>query len=338
MEGDTVSGSACTDPTPARDPSLDVHTVPIAELEPADSPRLSGEDTEHIRRLTEVEAPLPPILVHRSAMRVIDGMHRLRAAALTGRRAIDVVFFDGTEEDAFIRAVEENTAHGLPLSLADRRAAAARIVVSHPHLSDRIIAARTGLSAGTIGSIRRSTGQASQSNERIGADGRRRSLDGAEGRRLAAAAIAARPDAPLREIAKAAGIAVSTAHDVRTRLLRGQDPIPKKYTSAAKPAQPPATPARPNARPRRGTEVPDRAILLQRLMKDPSLRQTDPGRELLRLLNSRTISAEESTELLNAVPAHCREVVAEVARLCAETWHQFAEELERRPVTGPDAA
>jgi ParB-like chromosome segregation protein Spo0J len=315
--------------------------VAVTDLRPADSPRLYGEDQEHIRRLTETETAWPPILVHRSAMRVIDGMHRLRAAMLRGQQDIEVTFFDGSEQDAFIRAVEENTSHGLPLSMADRRSAATRIVASHPHLSDRVIATRTGISARTVGSIRRSTAEDTQSNERIGADGRRRSLDVAEGRRLAAEAIAAQPDAPLREIAKTAGIAVSTAHDVRTRIRRGQDPVPEKYTAAiSSPAEPgtiieptggPARGARLNGRrPRRG-QPRDRTILVQRLMKDPSLRHTNPGRALLRLLNSRTITAEESAELLDAVPAHCSMVVAEVARQCAIAWYQIAEELERRP-------
>ena len=41
-------------------------------------------------------------------MRVIDGMHRLRAAILNGRSSIEVEFFDGSDEEAFIRAVEQN--------------------------------------------------------------------------------------------------------------------------------------------------------------------------------------------------------------------------------------
>src|SRR5579863_10113036 len=112
-----------------------VVAVPVLSLRPADSPRLNGEDKAHIARLTETETPLPPILVDRRTMRVIDGMHRLMAASLQGRETIDVVFFDGCETDVFLRAVQENIAHGLPLSQADRRAAAQRIVNSHPHMS-----------------------------------------------------------------------------------------------------------------------------------------------------------------------------------------------------------
>src|ERR1700741_4024647 len=44
--------------------------VPIETLTPADSPRLHGEDPDHIRLLAEATSPLPPILVRRSTMRV----------------------------------------------------------------------------------------------------------------------------------------------------------------------------------------------------------------------------------------------------------------------------
>src|SRR5262245_43617336 len=71
--------------------------VPLRQLLPADSPRLVGEDAKHIRVLAESEAVLPPILVHRATMRVVDGMHRVGAARLRGREAIEVRFFDGSE-------------------------------------------------------------------------------------------------------------------------------------------------------------------------------------------------------------------------------------------------
>ena len=71
--------------------------LPIEELLPADSPRLEGEDLEHIRSLAELTDELPPILVHRQTMRVIDGMHRMKAAMLRGERTIEATFYDGNE-------------------------------------------------------------------------------------------------------------------------------------------------------------------------------------------------------------------------------------------------
>src|SRR5262249_14449183 len=139
-----------------------------------------------IRMLAEVHEDTPPIVVHRKTMRVIDGMHRLRAAVLRGADTIAVRFFDGSEQDAFVLAVELNHAHGLPLSQADRGAAAARIVRSHPHWSDRMIASRTGLSAKTVGGIRaRASVEIPQSHARIGRDGRVRPVTTADARRQA---------------------------------------------------------------------------------------------------------------------------------------------------------
>src|ERR1700689_3893888 len=105
-------------------------------------------------------------------MRVIDGMHRLRAASLQARQTIDVIFFDGSEADVFLHAVQENIAHGLPLSQADRRAAAERIVASHPQMSDRAIGHSVGLAVKTVAAIRkRSSEEVPQSDARVGRDG-----------------------------------------------------------------------------------------------------------------------------------------------------------------------
>src|SRR5262245_17675514 len=106
-------------------------TVPIRSLVPSQSLRINGEHKDHVRTLAETDDKLPPIVVHRTTMQVIDGMHRLRAAVLRGREHIDVEFFEGDEEDAFVLAVKLNARHGLPLSPADRAAAVVRIINSH---------------------------------------------------------------------------------------------------------------------------------------------------------------------------------------------------------------
>ena len=142
----------------ARDRIGTVVSIPVLALRPADSPRLNGEDKAHIARLAETETSLPPILVDKRTMRVIDGMHRLMAASLQGRETIEVIFFEGSDADVFLRAVQENIAHGLPLSQADRRAAAERIIASHPHLSDRAIGHSVGLASKTVAAIRKRSG------------------------------------------------------------------------------------------------------------------------------------------------------------------------------------
>jgi len=140
-------------------PVVDVEVSVLTAAQPADrlsrmSPRIHEENAEHVELLVAAGTAVPPIIVHRPTMRVIDGLHRLRAAQRCGRRTIGVRFFDGDEAAAFVLAVTANAGHGLPLSLADRKRAAARIVGCYPRWSDRKIASITGLAPGTVAGIR----------------------------------------------------------------------------------------------------------------------------------------------------------------------------------------
>lgn len=303
--------------------------IPISSILPADSPRLDGECAAHIRLLIESDVQFPPIVVHRATMRVIDGMHRLRAATWRGDKSIDVRFFDGAAEDVFVVAVEMNVRHGLPLSLSDRKAAAARIVAEHPELSDRAISPITGLSARSVRAVR---DQLTDSNERVplrvGRDGRVRPLSSAGGRELAAALLLEKPDASLREIARAAGLAPSTVMDVRDRLRCGQDPVPssqRRTKKAAGRAQKEAASDAPRAVITQGS-VAD-AAALQRLRKDPSLRFNEMGRLLLNWLSSQP-ERENWQALLNSIPPHCAESVLQVAQANARAWEEFTEQLK----------
>ena len=219
----SAEGRAYTD---ASSRTSEPELVEIAQLVPDGSPRSDGEDHAHVERLLEAEWPLPPILVHRPTMRIIDGFHRVRAAKRKGFQEIQTIFLDGSLESAFIVAVEANVTHGLPLSMGDRRAAAARILQTHSDWSDRAIAASTGLSAKTVSAIRCANAENPQSNKRVGRDGRVRPLNARVGRQHAAQLLASRPNASLREIAKAAGISPGTVRDVRERLTRGEDVVP----------------------------------------------------------------------------------------------------------------
>ncbi|MEU6221984.1 transcriptional regulator [Streptomyces sp. NPDC047022] len=300
-------------------------TIEISKLVPGESPRTGGRDEEHIARLAGLDVTLPPILVDRRTLRVIDGMHRLLAAVAKGQRTVEVQFFDGSAEDAFLKAVEANVAHGLPLSLADRRAAAVRIVASHPHLSDRAIARSTGLGAKAVATVRRQSTEASaQVGARVGRDGKLRPLNSAEGRRRAAELLAERPESSLREIARLAGISPATVSDVRRRLTKGESPLPATNDSSAGDVPPPRE--RTNVRQMRPMPS-DPTAVLAKLVRDPSLRQKEDGRQLLRLLQQNAIGTEEWSELTAVVPAHCGSLVVDLARQCAETWLEFAQEL-----------
>lgn len=289
--------------------------VDITVLQPADSPRLGGCSDEFVRALASSDASIAPIVVHRSTMRVVDGTHRLRAAVLRGCRAVEVEFVDGSSEDAFVRAVELNLA---TLSTADREAAARRVLRSHPERSDRAIAVSTGLAAKSVGVLRRAVGGRAAS--RIGRDGKVRPVNSAAGRRLAGQLIEARPDASLRDIARVAGVSPGTVRDVRRRLSQGLDPVPERMRAAER-----ADVEIPAER----TEVRAPDVTLPILRRDPSLRFNENGRLLLRWLEAHAVSSGEWDVVVSSVPSHCRELVAEMARGCAEVWAEMAEALER---------
>jgi hypothetical protein len=294
-----------------------VELVEVASLLPAFSPRIDGEDDEHIRMLAGVGTELPPILVHRPTMRVIDGMHRLGAAKMRGDAMIKVQFFDRSEREAFVLSVKMNITHGRPLSLADRTRAAERIIEAYPHWSDRAIAASAGLSARSVADIRVRTGSAvgDEITARVGRDGKVRPLDHLGGRLRALQAFKERPDASLRAIAKIAGVSPATALDVRNRMNRGEEPA--------------SAPARPVRRDHHDESKRDVLVLLKGLTNDPSLRFSESGRDLLRWMHSRSVADGEWRPHVSDVPPHCAYIVATIARQVAGQWLELAGEVEQ---------
>jgi ParB-like chromosome segregation protein Spo0J len=312
--------------------------ISVDDLRPADSPRLQGEDLEHIRSLAELHDQLPPILVHRQTMRVIDGMHRLKAAILRDERTIEATFYDGDDFQAFVMAVRANVGHGLPLSLQDRKAAAARIVRSNPHWSDRGIAEVSGLSAKTVGAIRSDAVESlPEDHHRMGRDGRVRPLSTVDGRRLASELITLYPESSSRDIARKAGISPSTVRDVRDRLRRGEDPVPTRRHAGSRNER--------TTRERRLHELiraeQSQAFdggdeILKNLSRDPSIRMNEQGRAILRWLHSqRQQIRRDWSQLANRVPDHCKCLVADLACSIAESWLELAMELRRQGTFRP---
>lgn len=280
--------------------------------------------------LAESDAELPPIIVHRPTMRVIDGMHRLQAASLRGQEKIAVWFFSGDERDTFVLAVRANVNHGLPLSLADRIVASSRIMSSHPEWSDRAIAATTGLAHQTVGEIRRrATGENDRLHARVGRDGRVRPVSTAAGRILAGELMKRDPTLSLRQVAKAAGISPGTARDVRNRMRRGENPVPLRQRRASEHGREQQRGTGGDQELARHMEDEDVASVLLALRKDPSLRFSEKGRALLRLLDVHAAFVERSRIFAEAVPPHCAHLVADVAQQYAATWQRFAEDIRR---------
>ncbi len=322
-----------------RQETINSVVVDVESLIPGDSPRISGEDLEYARTLAELDQKLPPILVHRKTGKVIDGMHRLRAARLRGDSTIEVTFYDGEQESAFVHAVEANIKHGMPLTKADREAAAEKIIRFFPHWSDRSISKIAGLSAKKISSIRSTVSPDSGGSAavRIGKDGRARPLDSSAGRLRAAELFSENPDASLNEIARSSGIAVGTARDVRERLRHGEDPIPKAYSKTAS-----ADARKDGLRQEQhlaGALAVTAAALepkgasvsaLQALERDPSLRLSIAGRRILRLIGATYSMSAQLNGVVDFLPSHCSIVMADLARTCAGTWQSLASELEKR--------
>jgi ParB-like chromosome segregation protein Spo0J len=322
---------------PARPYALSASSVrvPVDALILEGSPRLEGENVAHTRVLAEVPDRLPPIFVHRPTMQVIDGVHRVQAARRRGETMIDVIFFEGDLDDAFVHAVRANITHGLPLSMADRQAAAERIIASHPQWSDRAVAVSVGLAPATIGGIRaRVTGGGRRATERLGQDGRVRPLDVSDGRRRAAAVIAERPQASLREVAREAGVSVGTAHDVRKRINSGKDPVPagsgrRRRRITAPDGGDRSTGAGATAvRHAYGGRSP--SAILAGLRQDPSVRYSERGREIIRRLSACLVEVDEWQQVADDLPEHCAHPLYELARAYADRWLRISKQLQAR--------
>jgi ParB-like chromosome segregation protein Spo0J len=305
--------------------SLPVENVQLALIRHSFSPRKSKANEHHVAVLAQSPLPLPPIVIHRASMRVIDGVHRLRATELRGGTAIAARFFDGDDAQAFALAVLLNVTHGLPLTLAERKAAAQRVLGSCPHWSDRSIALIAGVSNKTVGKLRGgATEEVSHLGPRLGRDGKMRPVSAATGRRRAAEFLSMNPCASLREIARAAGVSVNTARDVRRRIDNGENPLPDNL---AKTVGQHSDHDVPRAGARVGPEGHGND-LLQRLRNDPAVRSSERGRALLRLLSTAVLAISACNEFAGVVPNHCSGTIAEIARKNARAWQDVADKFD----------
>jgi ParB-like chromosome segregation protein Spo0J len=298
---------------------LPTTSVPIDELRDGECLRAGGVNQAHVKLLMEYDGELPPILVQRSTMRVIDGMHRLHAARAKGATMIKVQFVDVNESTAFLYGVAANIAHGLPLSLSDRKAAARRLMLMFPEWSDRALGRACGLAGKTVATLRANgvDGESRTPSHRIGLDGRSRPVDTTVARGLARKMLEARPDAPLREIAKAAGLSPGTVRRVRERMNRptseDQNDPPLRSVPRPVPAQ----------------TQPDPDQILDNLRRDPSIRYRDKGRDLLRLLHRQPVLTV-APEIIDDIPPHCIPSIVCLTRIYAQEWLTLAGMLESR--------
>lgn len=332
---------------PARD-------FPVEALSPGVHLRQGGTSATHVQLLIDAvgNSELPPILVQEDGRRVIDGLHRLEAAKVRGDRTIKGRLLDCTDSEALVLAMKANSSHGLPLSKADRVAGAQRVLAAHPDWSDRAVAAITGLSAKTIASLRRRTGDGAvhADGKRLGRDGRRRPVNAGEARNRAAEYINAHPNAPLRQVARETDVSLGTVHAVSARLRRGFGPERGGHRApAAPPPAPPAphpaaavtgtltaVPAVDGARPRRRNHTDAPLIwagVAAKVANDPAVRYTEDGKEFLRWMALHATDPAGWREFVNTIPAHWLSVLAPIADSVSKEWSLFAERLKTKQET-----
>ncbi len=191
----------------------------ISELRVGEGIRSGGLDERHVELLMECVDTWPPIVVWGEDLVVVDGCHRVEAARRLGHQNVVGLRFLGSPEEAFIEAIRRNVSHGLPLSVADRRRAARRVLLRNPNWSDRRIASLCGLSDKTVGRIRRvgSLGIVPV-DRRVGRDGKVRPVQPGEVRDRVRQALEENPAGSLRAIAAVAGASPETVRSVRARL------------------------------------------------------------------------------------------------------------------------
>ncbi|MGH3158012.1 MAG: ParB/RepB/Spo0J family partition protein [Streptosporangiaceae bacterium] len=326
--------------------NLPARDVPVMELSPGVYLRQSGTSSTHVQVLIDAagSSALPPILVQEDGWRVIDGLHRLQAAKLRGDALIRARFLDCTDSEALVLGMKANSAHGLPLSKADRVCGAKRVLTAHPDWSDRVIADISGLSANTIGSLRgRTAGTELPGGKRLGRDGRRRPVTSVEGRRRAAEYIGTHPDAPLRQVAKETDVSLGTVHDVSARLRRGISPEQNGHRVragrlAAHPANGSASsvtaaPGADGAAPRRKNHTDETLTwtgVAAKVANDPAIRYTEGGKEFLRWMALHATDPEGWRECVDAIPPHWLGVMVPIADTISKEWNQFAERLRSK--------
>ncbi|MFH8612588.1 ParB/RepB/Spo0J family partition protein [Streptomyces sp. NPDC018029] len=325
--------------------------LPVHALSPGLHLRQGGINAAYLQLLVEASgrSQLPPVLVQKDGWRIIDGLHRLEAAKLCGDHSIKARLIDCSDAEALVIAMKANSAHGLPLSKADRIGGAERVLRAHPEWSDRAIASVTGLSAKTIAALRERSALATPpGGQRLGLDGKLRSVTAGEGRRRAAAYIHAHPDATLREVARETEVSLGTVHDVSARLRRGVSPERNGLrgtgarltlhpadraveTPAAGHAQAPAAEDPP---PRRtgapADEPPVWETVAAKVANDPCIRYTAGGKEFLQWMAQHAGDPDGWRELVGAVPPHWVGVIAPIAESVSKEWSLFAERLRGR--------
>jgi ParB-like chromosome segregation protein Spo0J len=308
----------------------EVEEFPISELRVGEGVRSGGLDERHVELLMESVDSWPPIVVWGDDPVVVDGCHRVEAARRLGRYSVIAIRFLGSPEEAFIEAVRRNVNHGLPLSVADRRRAARRVLSRNPEWSDRRIASLCGLSDKTVGRLRRvATGGIVAVDRRVGRDGKVRPVQSGQVRDRVRQALAANPGGSLRAIAAVAGASPETVRSVRASLLTGDDRSRRdgQPPLQLRPSQVPALSVLPALAPPDGAE--ESTAESHDWLADPALNSCGDGGDFARWFAASNVTDEWHNFIWTVPLGRAYEVVDE-ARRRAAAWNSFASLLECR--------
>ena len=135
------------------------HELPIRVLNACQIRRKNADPAtvaKYTELLTESEPPNIIIILDGSGRHFIaDGHNRTAAALSAGRDTIKADVYSGTSSDARIIGLESNQ-HGLPLSLAEKKAALDELLDADGHgFTDSALARLTGLDRHTVERRRR---------------------------------------------------------------------------------------------------------------------------------------------------------------------------------------
>ncbi len=70
--------------------------------------------------------------------------------------------------------------------------------------------------------------------------------------------------------------------------------------------------------------------MVEMLVRDPSLRGSEGGKAMLRLLHVNAVAARQVQDIAAGVPPHCVAIVLQLASQYAKMWQDFARELNGR--------
>lgn len=316
------------DEYPASEREELVIALPLDCLRKGPSPRRGSVRAEQVEALLATPSTWPPILVHRPSMAVIDGHHRLAAAKRLGLTSISAVYFDGNSEMAELEAIRRNVTHGMPLTLAERRSAASRILKRYPGWSDSKVAEICGVSSKTVGRLRSQVvgGSNLPTEWRVGRDGKRHPARSGAARDRVLKLLADQPSLTVRDVAETTGVSEQTVRSVRKRLEeqdldadRGTPPeLVRENRSISIPHI-------------RSVEAPYTGLQKVSVWhNDTACSSTEAGQLFATWFDGHSIDNIETTTYVSCVPLSRIYDVIDESQRRSKFWSNYALELNRR--------